>query len=121
MITDVTDEAIVQLHVLADQLQIPHDVVVFKIDAKMRLPSKLLWYVTADTSFDKRYVPVTVRGIRFAVEQKSAIYLVGVSIDYDEKLLTEYNLYAPVATEAGKPVWPRGFVFENQTLQNHYT
>ena len=121
MIADVTDKAIIQLLLLADLLQLPQDKVVFLVEGKMRMPAQLIWYITPALSYDKRFLPVTVKGLNFAVEHNGAVFLAGVVIDYNEKLLKDGNLYAPTTTEQGKPVWPKGFVFENQQQQHRLT
>jgi len=121
MIADVTDKAYLQLLLLADSFSIPQDKVVFKIEGKMRMPSQLIWFITPDTAYDKRYIPHQVKGLNFAVEHNGAIFLTGVVIDYDAKLLKDSKLYAPTTTEGGKPVWPKGFVFDHQTIQTILT
>lgn len=121
MIADVTDAALIQLLLLADSAQIPQDKVVFKIEGKMRQPIQLMWFITPDTSYDNRYISKQVKGVNFAVEHNSAIFLTNAIIDYDAKLLTDSNLYAPTWVQLDKPVWPKGFFFDKQIHQNTLT
>lgn len=121
MIDDVTDAAVVQLLVLAEGLGFPQDRVVFKVEAKMRQPAQLVWYITPDSSYDDQFVPTEVKGIRFAVKKDGAIYLRDAVLNYDPRLLNKNNVYAPTAINEGRPTWPKGFVFENQTLEYLWT
>lgn len=121
MLANITNEAQLQLLLLADAFQIPQDQVVFKIEGKMRMPARMIWYMDPVTSYDSRFDLWEKDGFRFAVERTSSIFLVGVTIDYDVELLKDNKLYAPTDCNAGKPVWPRGFVFEDQKFQNTLT
>jgi hypothetical protein len=121
MFASVTASAQAQLLALAESYQIPTDQVVFKISAKMRMPSILIWFIEAATSYDDRYDLWTWEGFNFAVERVPSIFLVGVTIDYNKILLDDVRLFAPTKSNADKPVWPRGFVFEDQKYQNTLT
>ena len=122
MIHDVTDKAVNQLMLLAQAYKIPQDKVIYKIEGKMRMPSQLLWFITPDTSADKRYIPVTVKGLNFAVENHGGLFLTHAVIDYKEELVHDSHLYSPTTTQIlEKPVWPKGFVFRDQITQTFFT
>ena len=122
MIADVTDTAVTQLLLLAAEVNISEDQVVFLIEGKFRNPAVMVWFITPAAEYDaKRYTPVTVKGLRFACENHGAIFLTRVSIDYDADLLKNNKVYAPTSTSLNKPVWPKGFIFDNQILQDSFT
>ena len=81
----------------------------------------MIWYIDPVTSYDNRFDLWTVGEFKFAVERTSSIFLVGATLDYDASLLKSETLYAPTEANAGKPVWPRGFVFEDQKFQSTLT
>ncbi len=118
MIENVTDVAVYRLQLMAEAYKFQQDKVVFQIDAKMRYPCQLIWYITPVAIAPANYITKQMKGITFAVESKAALYLVGVEIDWHEKLLHDKDLYAPTTiNQLGKPVWPRGYVFEHQKVQ----
>jgi hypothetical protein len=45
MLANITNEAQLQLLLLADAFQIPQDQVIFKIEGKMRMPARMIWYI----------------------------------------------------------------------------
>ena len=121
MIKDVTDEAVTQLLALAEEAGMDSDRVYFLIEGKLRNPPVLIWFITPALSYGAGFIPRDLKGLKFAVEEKGAIFLTNVVIDYKAGLLKSSKVYAPTNTQLDKPVWPKGFVFEDQILQNTYT
>jgi len=112
--SSVTARAVNQLLLIADAYNIPHDAVVFKIEAKSRFPAGLVWHITPDTSADARFDVRKISGLTFAVERTGSIYLTEVEIDFVTSLVKNGKVYNQSSAEVVKPVWPKGFVFNGQ-------
>lgn len=104
MITDITDEAVEQLNILAG------DNSYLKIEATTRGTSHFLWIIAATSGLDSDFYLKEIKGINLLVEKASAIFLTEAIIDYSESIAK--NGYPGHPTHSHL-VWPRGFVFKD--------
>jgi hypothetical protein len=116
MLKNVTANAVTHLQLLAVESQISPDQAYYLVDPKERGGGTLLWFITPSTTFDeKKYQLREVNGVRMAVENQSAFFLTKAVLDFDDELANDDTIYNPLPSPNDHFVWPKGFIFRNQT------
>ncbi len=117
MVKNITDAAVAALEHLATIYNIPLEDAYYQIDNKQRGPLVSMWFIIVTNSLDEEnYYLKEMNGVRLAIEKPAAEFLIDAIIDYRAGMSHSKHLYDRVPFSRNRPVWPKGFVFLDQSF-----